>query len=279
MRNLIPLTVILIFSFHVSVSQGLLTDDMKDKEQQLIASTKQINQFFRRFNGEENEDGKRYFEGDKRYRDGSLRRKYMPLLFDIESSQIESKPVEAFVKKITNKKTPHFLDFHNDDWFAEVLTEFDFNGEKIYGTLFMKLQQQGLGYEWVIEDVLFNDLARTFDKDTTATKKFMHPMSHELAFMTLRKALADENHTEQFTLRNYTPDILTIFLYEMNQGNLKFLTVKSVSFHFFSIEGYYFSLANFNRPSYNSGWLISDLVPLENDNQKQQIKDYIYGKD
>ena len=117
-----------------------------------------------------------------------------------------------------------------------------------------------------------------FDNDTSESKRFMHPMSHELGFMTLKKALQDEDHTEQFTARNYQPDFLTLFLYELNQGNLTFQAVKNVKFHFFSVDGWYFSIANFNRPGYNSGWLISNLVAIPSETMEKQLKDYIYNR-
>ena len=266
-----------ILSIHVSVGQGL-TDDMKDTELQLRASTKQVNQFFRRFNGEEDENGKRYYPTDKRYRDASLRRKYVPVLFNTETSQIDEAQAKEFIKRITDKKTPSFLNFHKDDWVAEVKTTFKYKGRTLNGTFFMKLQPQGQGYEWIIEDVAFSQFSRWFDKDTSENKKFLHPMSHELDFMTLRKALKDNNHAEQYTADSYQPDILSIFLYELNQGHLTFVSARNVAFHFFAIDGYYFSVSNFNRPGYNSGWLISSLVPLANADQKQQMKDYIYRK-
>jgi hypothetical protein len=265
-----------IISIHSSVGQ--LTDDMKETEEQLRASNKQMNQFFRRFNGEEDENGKRYYSSDKKFRDPSLRKKYVPVLFDTQTSQIDSEVAKDFVKKITDKKSPLFLDIHTDDWFAEVSTTFKYKGKEISGLLYMRMQRQGQGYEWIIEDVAFDQFQKYFDKDTSETKKFMHPLSHELDFMTLRKALQNTNHSEQFTGREYTPDFLSIFLYEINQGNLKFVTVKNTKFHFFAIDGYYFSIANYNRSGYNSGWLISSLIPLQNEDQKQQMKNYIYNK-
>lgn len=277
MKNLL-FTLLATLSVHVSVGQGL-TDDMKATEEQLRASTKQVNQFFRRFNGEEDEKGKRYYPKDKRYRDPSLRRKYVPVLFDTKTSQIETDQAKAFVRQITDKKSPDFLNFHQDDWLAEVTTIFNFKGKQITGTLYMRLQAQGQGYEWIIDDVFFQTFDQWFDKDTTATKKFMHPMSHELGFMTMRKAFRDNDHIEQYTGRNYQTDYLTLFLYEMNQGNMNFVSVKNVNFHFFAVEGYYFGLSNFNRPGYNSGWLISSLVALANEDQKRQMLDYIYHKD
>ncbi|RJE75066.1 hypothetical protein [Reichenbachiella sp. MSK19-1] len=267
-----------ICTIQSSVGQGRLTDDMRETQEQLNASTKQINQFFRRFNGEEDKNGKRYYETDKQYHSTNLRNQYMPVLFDTQTGQIDRKLAEKFISTITDKKSPVFLDFHQDDWLAEVNTTFTYKGKKVPGTLYMRLQQQGQGYEWIIDNVSFDVFSSKFDKDTTESKKFLHPMSHELEFMTLRKAFADNQHNEQFTGRGFETDYLSIFLYEMNMGNLKFVTVKDVSFHFFSVEGYYFSLANFNRSGYNSGWLISSLVALANEDEKQQMKNYLYGK-
>ena len=105
----------------------------------------------------------------------------------------------------------------------------------------------------------------------------MHPMSHELDFMTLRKAFQNE-HIEQFTSRNYQLDQLSIFLYEMNTAALQFKTVKDVKFHFFSIDGWYFSISNFNRPGFNTGWLIENIVKLQGEQHKLAMIDYVYDK-
>ncbi|WP_421879324.1 hypothetical protein [Marinoscillum sp.] len=268
--------ILLLITFHLSVGQDL-TDDMKDTEEKLYASTKQINQFFRRFNGEEDEQGDRYYPDDKKYRDDGLRRKYLPNLFDRESGYVNESLARDFMKEVTDRKNPEFLDLHDQEMFAEVAAVFSYKGKETSALLYMRLQQQGQGYEWVIDDVAFDPFKRQFKKDTSESKRFMHPMSHELAFMTLRKALQNEKYPEQFTPRSYQPDYLTLFLYELKGGNLKFKTVKNVKFHFFSIDGWYFELSNFNRPGYNTGWLISNLVRLEGD-QKKMMKDYIYDK-
>ncbi|RED92063.1 hypothetical protein [Marinoscillum furvescens] len=274
MRRLAGLVMVL--GFYASVGQGL-TDDMKATEEQLYASTKQINQFFRRFNGEEDDRGDRYYEGDKKYRDSGLRRKYLPMLFDEEAGSSEDVRKD-FVKQLTDRKTPVFLDFHRDDWVAEVNAQFRFKGQDVTALLYMKLQAQGQGYEWVIDDVSFEPFKTFFEKDTSDQKQFIHPMSHELEFMTLRKAFANNEYPEQYTPRSYEPDYLTLFLYEMKRGNLKFKTVKNVRFHFFDIGGWYFELANFNRPGYNTGWLISNLMKIQNDQQLALLKAYVYDK-
>mgnify|MGYP001169206567 CR=1 FL=1 len=256
-------------------SQDLLSDP--EAEERFRSQTKQINQFFRRFNGEEDVEGNRYYEGNKDYRDHKLRQQYISILFDESNGGISSDLKKDFIKSVTDKKEPSLLDFHKKEWFAEVNTTFRYKGKQESITLYMIIQPQRKGYEWVISDVLYKRFSDKFEKDTTDSKGFLHPMSHELDFMNLRKALNRENNPEAYTPEQYEPDFLTLFIYEMKLGNLSFETVTNVKFHFFQIDGWYFELSNFNRPGYNTGWLISNLVSVKGD-QKDMLKNYIYGK-
>lgn len=276
---MIKKSIILWVALIIQVSllaQGNLFDEMKAHEEKLNADTKQLNQFFRRFNGEESLKGERFYEGDKEYRERKLRRNFIPALFD-NSSSLSEDVKSAFLDKVTDRKEPQFLDFHQDTWFAEVQTEFLYKGKNSSLILFMKLQPQGQGYEWVIDDVIFTPFQKLYSKDTSSAKPFMHPMSHELDFMNLRKALADDVNPESFTKDTYQPDYVTLFIYEVKRGNLKFKTVDRVKFHFFSIDGWYFEVSKFNRPGFNAGWLISGLVAITRD-QEEQLKAFIYDK-
>lgn len=253
---------------------GSLTSE---DESALYASTKLVNQFFRRFNGEENEKGDRYYPGDRNYRQAKLRQKYLGILFDESNRNISDDLKKQFVAQVAEKKDQEFLDFHGANYFSEVNAVFKFNGKESNVILMMILQQERLGYEWVIDDVDFRPFKEQFAKDTTDTKKFIHPMSHELDFMTLRKALQENDKPEDFTPHEYQPDYLTLFLYELKNKNLTFETVQNVKFHFFQIDGWYFEISNFNRSGYNTGWLISNLVKL-NPGQGDLLKSYLYGK-
>src|SRR5690606_31321499 len=114
------------------------------------ASTKQVNQFFRRFNGEESQDGKvRYYPGDKEYRDRELRRRFLGIIFDNETSQIPKDLRNEFLTEVTAENYPRYLNFHKGNWFAEVGTILTYQGKREPVTLFMKLQLEGLGFEWV----------------------------------------------------------------------------------------------------------------------------------
>ncbi|XOV94776.1 MAG: hypothetical protein ACFHWX_08735 [Bacteroidota bacterium] len=271
----ILLTLCLVWVTYLSFAQDLTKDP--EAEEKFRSQTKQINQFFRRFNGEEDEEGNRYYEGDKNFRDFKLRQDYLSILFDNQNSSLSADTRKEFIKLVTDKKEPKFIDFHSGEWFAELNTGFLYKGQEESITLFLKIQPQGLGYEWVIQDVSYSRFKKIFNKDTTASKAFIHPMSHELDFMNLRKALEPGKPPESYTIHEFEPDYLTLFLYELKLGNLKFKTVYDLRFHFFQIDGWYFELSDFNRPGYNTGWLISNLVPI-NEKQEQTLKRYIYGK-
>lgn len=246
-------------------------------EQQILASTKQLNQFFSRFNGEEDPKGREFEPDDRQYRNSRLRKRFLSILFDEENAGFSASLFEEFMNRVTSDENPVFLDLHSDDWFAVVNTSFLYKGQSMPLTLYMKIQEEGLGYEWVISDLSFEPYKTLFEKQRGQTKEFLHPMSHELDFMNLRKAMVKGGSPESYTLADFEPDFLTLFLYEVKMGNLVFETVNRVNFHFFTVDDWYFSLNNFNRPGYNTGWLISDLLKI-NDQQKEDLLKILYDK-
>lgn len=162
------------------------------------------------------------------------------------------------------------------DGVSEVHTTFTFNGKDTPIILFMELEKDHLGYKWVINRVHAEIFQPYFIRDTTRVGQFIHPMSHELDFMNLRKAFLATDSISQFAVKRFVPDHLSVFLYEVKKGSLKYKTVNQVKFHFFQIDGWYFELAQFNRPGYNTGWLISNLVKLNNTTEKELLRKYLY---
>lgn len=267
--------VFIITLFLSHVLQAQLVEDMDD-ESRLYAENKQVNQFFRRFNGEEDEKGERYYPKDRQYRSERLRRKYIGILFDASNSGIAQELKVQFAKDVLNKDKPVILNFHGGNWFSEVHTTFVMNGKDVPVTLFMELEKHHQGTRWVIGKVYADIFKASFDRDTVKVGKFLHPLSHELDFMNLRKAFSNADSVGQFTLKKFVPDHLSVFLYEVKKGNLKFRTVNEVKFHFFQIDGWYFEVSQFNRSGYNTGWLISNLVKVKNESEKNLLRKYVY---
>lgn len=271
-RLFITVTAILLLSSSVHAQ---LVGDMDD-ETKLYAQSKQVNQFFRRFNGEEDEKGNRYYPKDKQYRSAKLRKKYLGILFDNSNAGMSSQLKADFAKYVVDKEAGSILDFHGSGWFAEVLADFTLNGKTYPISLFMGMEPDKLGYKWTIQKVRADVFNSMFARDTTKVGKFLHPLSHELDFMNLRKAFDYKDSVSQFASKSFVPDHLSVFLYEIKKGNLKFKSVSQVKFHFFQVEGWYFELSQFNREGYNTGWLIGNLVKLNTPAEKDILLRHLY---
>lgn len=274
MPRLVKLITFLLL-MPVLVSAQLFNSLIGD-ESVLNAQTKQVNQFFRRFNGEEDTKGQRYYAKDKDYRNAQLRRKYLSILFDQQNASMTDPLRDEFVNNVLDANQPQFLDFHSGQWFAEVNTKFLYQGKEENLTLFLKLEQENLGHKWVISNVYFKHFHQMFTgQGESSGSHFLHPLSHELDFMNLLRVFKDKEYVELYTQKEYQPDYLTLFLYEFKKGGLKYKSVTNVKFHFFQINGWYFELSDFNRPGNNSGWLISGLMKID-ENKKDMLLKYIY---
>ena len=68
-----------LFTVSLSHAQYIMS---KSALQKMYAETKQVSQFFRRFNGEEDRKGKILYENSKDYRSEKNRHIYIPYLLD-----------------------------------------------------------------------------------------------------------------------------------------------------------------------------------------------------
>src|SRR5688572_19696801 len=129
---------------------GQIVGETED-ESRLYAQSKQVNQFFRRFNGEEDEKGNRYYPGDKQYRSDKLRKQYIRILFDESNANIGNTLKTEFARDILDNPEKSILNFHGGNWFAELKTTFTMNGRNQSVVLFMELEKHRLGTRWVIQ--------------------------------------------------------------------------------------------------------------------------------
>lgn len=242
---------------------------------QLYAETKQVNQFFRRFNAEEAEDGAKIETKNNRYRSKPLRQKFLPLLFDAQNTRLTSELKNEFMRDVLDKN--QFLDFFSGDWFAEVEAKFtNPKGQEETAIIFLKIQKEPIGSKWVMKNAYYEPAVRMFYQDTLGKdSKFLHPLSHELDFMNLNKVFSTPADLEYYAPAGYRPDFLSIFFYEVKKRQLQFRTISNVKFHFFHIKDWYFEISEFNRASHNSGWLISNLSKVP-DAHKPTMIQYIY---
>ena len=248
--------------------------DVQVDEREFYTMTKQMGQFIHRFNYEEDQYGNRLYPNDKDYRSAAKRKDAIALLFDLENPRTSGTLRDYFIEDLT--KNNQFMEFLGGNWYSEISAKFKWKGQIVDISLIMALEKDGLGSKWVITNVFFSEFQKYFPQGELAEreKHFLHPMSHELDFMNIYKIFNDPQTVEYYASTDYHPDYLTLFFYEIKQGNLKFDHVESVKFHVFQIKNWYFEVSWFNRSGYNSGWLISNLVYIKENEKEALLKIY-----
>ncbi|MBQ4205660.1 MAG: hypothetical protein II662_03260 [Bacteroidales bacterium] len=273
LKIMVPVLLLALFYKADAQVVGSLGDVQVD-EREFYTMTKQMGQFMHRFNYEEDPSGKRLYPGDKDYRNASKRRESVPLLFDLENPRTNGTLRDMFIEDITKKN--QYMEFLGGNWFSEISAKFIWKGKEVDVSMIMVIEKEGLGSKWVLSNVFFSEFQKYFPQGELSEreKHFLHPQSHELDFMNTYKVFEDPQVVEYYASNEYTPDYLTLFFYEIKQGNLKFDHVESVKFHVLQMDNWYFEVSWFNRSGYNSGWLISNLIYLKDAEKETLLKIY-----
>ena len=271
-RNIILLALIFAFVWPVA---GQTIGDFKMDETELYAMTKQMGQFMRRFNYEEDQFGEKLNPKDPRYRSNEMRRKSLPILFDQQKYGNQTDLQRYFIEDVT-KDDSTYMTFLGGRWYSEVSTTFRYNGKLVNISLILAVEKEGLGSKWVLTNVYFSEFNKLFPNGEMAEreKHFLHPMSHELDFMNIYKAFQNPEVIEYYASKEFQPNYLTLFFYEIKQGKLVFQHVDSVKFHVFQIKDWYFEVSWFNRSGMNSGWLMSNVIYMPEKEKTNLIKFY-----
>ena len=244
-------------------------------ETELYAMTKQMGQFMRRFNYEEDQFGYKINPKNPSYRNNEMRRKSLPILFDMEKYGSNPELQQYFIEDVT-KDDSSYMTFLGGRWYSEVSTTFKYKGKDVQISLMLAVEKEGLGSKWVLTNVYFSEFNKMFPNGEIAEKEkhFLHPMSHELDFMNIYKAFKEPEVIEYYASGDYAPDYLTLFFYEIKKGTLVFQHVDAVKFHVFQIKDWYFEVSWFNRAGNNSGWLMSNIYYMPEKEKADLIKFY-----
>lgn len=270
--NIIILVLIIAF---VWPATGQTIGDFKMDETELYAMTKQMGQFMRRFNYEEDQFGYRLNPKDPNYRSNEMRRKSLPILFDQEKYGTQTELQRYFIEDVTRGDST-YMSFLGGKWYSEVSCTFKYNGKPVNVILFLAVEKDGLGSKWVLTNVYFSEYNKMFPQGEMAEKEkhFLHPMSHELDFMNIYKVFQTPEVIEYYASKKYYPDYLTLFFYEIKQGKMIFQSVDAVKFHVLQIKDWYFEVSWFNRSGLNSGWLMSNVIYMSEKEKTNLIKFY-----
>lgn len=277
MKNLLILLTIVTFITVGSVNAQTysIIGDAEADERALYTMTKQMSQFMSRFNYEEDQYGKKIHPDSSDYRSKDKRKTALPLLFDMENQRTNGSLRDFFIEDLTQDDSNYF-EFLGGEWYSEVSATFKWKGKTVDISMIFAIEKENLGSKWVLTNVFFSEFNKLFPKGDIAEqqKHFLHPMSHELDFMNIYKIFKTPECIEYYASESYSTDYLSIFFYEIKQGNLVFEKINGEKFHVFQIDNWYFEVSWFNRSGYNTGWLISNLIYLKDEEKKELIKYY-----
>ena len=249
--------------------------DFQMDETNLYAMTKQMGQFIRRFNYEEDQFGYKINPKDPAYHNRQKRQQSLAILFDQATYGNQPDLQRFFIEDVTADDST-FMTFLGGRWYSEVSATFKYKGKDVSLIMILGIEKEGLGSKWVLNNIYFSEFNKLFPTGEMAEKEkhFLHPMSHELDFMNIYKIFKEPEIIEYYASKSFEPDYLTLFFYEVKKGNLVFQNVDTVKFHVFQIKDWYFEVSWFNRSGSNAGWLISNLIYLPEKEKTELIKFY-----
>jgi hypothetical protein len=143
--------------------------------------------------------------------------------------------------------------------------------------MFLTVQSRGDGmYKWVINAVAgecFNVDPRDVNENL-----IISPEAHETKFISLHRISKEQPYNIRlFMSKNTEYDPTSTFAYLVYSGKLKIEYVQRLEFFFLQVPNYAFHVQYFDRPSNNSGWLISNFYHFS-DSDKAEFRKMIHQK-
>ena len=141
------------------------------------------------------------------------------------------------------------------------------------------IREGSIGYKWTLRSV---KAAFIHGQDSVPVKDsaldivrpkqtpFLHPMSHALNFMNVDN-LFRKNMTKSYFSRDASSHDLDNLVNMIDRSRIKFLQVDSISYQLFQLPGWILVVRDFQRLSNNSGWLISRLIPADEEKKKKYL--------
>lgn len=239
-------------------------------EENFVYQVKQVDEFIDRFNNSDFTLIKQYLK-DKYNIEEVSRSELIKSLFNHADTSWKKEEIVQFLADVTENVPPPYLDFYDDNWYAELDCMGIYKGKTENFTLILKIEtiEATGGSKWVIESVSADFLNLPESKDY---RRALNPASYGTDFLGLIDALADTANYQNYISSKAQPSQLLLFFNELYEKNLTFKQVNDITYHFLQIDNWIFQVRDFKRDTKNSGWLISSLLSV-NDAQKQQYRE------
>lgn len=257
----------------VACAQAIFPDVTLKED--FLAQVKSLDEFQARFNGMEKKTG------SQMQNDSLTRARNLISLFDRNfnrnglSKELLLNKVNTFVRNVLEKKV--IFDASGEYLWAECCCRFKYKGNNKCITLVMQKEPYLKGtFRWALAAVKGMDTAGIINLNRYYA---ISPVEHEIHFMGLQD-LFNENSSHAFGYRAKVAciDQLSVLLAFIQAGQLKFDMVENLKYHYLGVPGFVFTIEENARRGDNSGWLISSLTAMS-DNEKLEYVKTILGNE
>ena len=246
-----------------------------------LIKVKQFSEFIGRFNFQKdfmNQDIDPGFESIIKRND------YIMLLFNHKDERLDTWTdddtyqilVSMFVHEICSDSI--YIERFSENIYAELTCQVNINGKDQEINLLLR-QEFDNGLKWAVISVdhSFNmgmeyQYVKPDDTNNDKSKNYIPPYSNETNFIDLEVLFNDHKNLDNLSSRDCVRGNMNGFYTMIRTGALKYKHVKSIHYHILDIPGWILVITNFQRNTDNSGWLISDLLLIDD------FSDYFYKK-
>jgi hypothetical protein len=249
-----------------------LTDDI------FTYKVKTIDEFIGRFNADTNSFIKKEYVKKKKAH-LLTREKLTRSLLNFKNTQlIAAQSTQAFIETVNNPQNSILLSFTAPGWYAEATCSFLNNGKQVEVPIILHIvtdtQQRS---KWMISAIGTANITLPAAERLTAkpasSKYFLPTSSDATNFVEFSNLFTPGFQPAYY----FEPDLLKTpaaagFTALVKSKKLVFKYCSSIKYHFFQVDGWYFSVSQFQRPSLNSGWLIDFIEKSDKESQKTRLK-------
>lgn len=191
----------------------------------------------------------------------------------------------AFIKSCTDSLNPLYLHYQDENWYANLTCKIIYNKKISYVKLVLKVETTGnKAFKWSVISAsgkilslnsVSDSIKITNNKMFTNTvrgKYFLSPVSHALEFSEIYKFFEDDKNVMDYVTTKPISLQLKRLITMIADSKIKFISITQIKYYLFQLPEWTVEVKYFNRPSNNSGWLISQLSMM-NASEKRKYLD------
>ncbi|MDE5881354.1 MAG: hypothetical protein K2H60_06455 [Muribaculaceae bacterium] len=240
----------------------------KGLEEMYDYQVKGMGEFMARFNGKEHLKMKRVFSDSL-----SQRAKDIMSVCNYEIS--ETTPnfrhiFEKFIKTIEHDSI--MLNFSDSTWFAAATFNIQYQKKNIKVNLLLTPHEARPNrFCWALVDVGGKDINKLAD---TTKWVGISPTDNELDFIELAgKSKTQRGNFPGFRKPGQDIDYLSAFVALVQAGVVSIDNCEKITYYFLNVPDFVFTVDNFIRASSNSGWLISSIALIAEEEKQPFLKE------